>query len=90
MVVYILSIRFILCYFLYILLIGRNFYEIIRSFDALQLTTYHKVIAPSNWCEGQDVFVSNTIDNTKATQMLPKGFVEIRPWFRLTGAPDNT
>ena len=73
-----------------IIIIGRNFYEILRAFDALQLTTYHKVVTPVNWCVGQDVFVSNTIDNEVASAVLQKGFVEIKPWFRLTGVPENT
>jgi len=70
--------------------IGRNFYEALRSFDALQLATYHKVVCPVNWCVGQDVFVDPNVDNDTASAMLPKGFVEIKPWFRLTPAPDNS
>lgn len=69
--------------------IGKNFYELLRSYDALQLATYQKVVCPSNWCIGQDVFVDTSIANDEATRMLPKGFVEIKPWFRLTPAPDN-
>eukprot|EP01041_Mallomonas_annulata_P002612 gene2612-5105_t len=68
--------------------VGRNFYEIIRAFDALQLVTYHKVSCPSNWGSGQDVFVHNDIDSEEATKILPKGFVAIKPWFRLTPCPD--
>ena len=69
--------------------IGRNFYEMLRSFDALQLSTYHKVVTPVNWCVGQDVFVEPSVDNDTASAMLPKGYVEIKPWFRLTPAPDT-
>ena len=62
----------------------------LRSYDALQLTTYQKVVCPSNWCLGQDVFVDPSIPNDEANRMLPKGYVEIKPWFRLTPAPENT
>ena len=67
---------------------GRNFYEMIRAFDALQLATYHKVVCPANWGAGQDVLVSNDVSSEAATAALPKGFVAIKPWFRLTPCPD--
>eukprot|EP00607_Mallomonas_marina_P000606 CAMPEP_0182428834 /NCGR_PEP_ID=MMETSP1167-20130531/23972_1 /TAXON_ID=2988 /ORGANISM="Mallomonas Sp, Strain CCMP3275" /LENGTH=210 /DNA_ID=CAMNT_0024611977 /DNA_START=165 /DNA_END=794 /DNA_ORIENTATION=- len=60
--------------------VGRNFYEPIRSFDALQLSTYHRVVCPANWGSGQDVFVHNEVSNEEATKVLPKGFVSIKPW----------
>jgi alkyl hydroperoxide reductase subunit AhpC len=68
---------------------GRNFYEIIRQYDALQLATYHSVVCPANWSLGQDCFVNPDISDKRANVMLPKGFVPIRPWFRLTPAPDS-
>lgn len=69
--------------------IGRNFYEIIRQYDALQMVTYHSVVCPANWSLGQDCFVNPDISDKQANNMLPKGFVAIKPWFRLTPAPDS-
>lgn len=66
--------------------IGRNIYEIIRIFDALNLVTFHKVVCPSNWANGQDVFVSNEITDDEASKLLPKGNIRIKPWFRLTSS----
>lgn len=68
--------------------VGRNFYEVIRAFDALQLVTYHKVVSPANWGSGQDVMVHNDISSEDAAKTLPKGFITIKPWFRLTPCPD--
>ena len=70
--------------------IGRNFYEILRAFDALQLVTYHKVVCPANWGSGQDVMVNNDLSNEEAGKILTKGFVTIKPWFRLTPCPEGT
>jgi thioredoxin-dependent peroxiredoxin len=68
---------------------GRNFYEIIRLFDATQLATYHSVVIPSNWTSGQDVVVNNAISDEEADKTISKGYVAIKPWFRLTPAPEN-
>ena len=77
------------CSFKYSLTTGRNIYELIRLFDALQVTTYHSVVCPSNWGAGQDVMVNNDVSNEEAQKRLPKGFAEIKPWFRLTPCPEN-
>jgi peroxiredoxin len=69
---------------------GRNFYEVIRLFDALQLATYHHVVTPANWGLGQDVVVNNDVTDEEAEDMFPKGFVTIKKWFRLVTAPDNS
>lgn len=53
------------------------------------MSTYQKVVIPVNWCVGQEVFVDPSVDSDTANLMLPKGFVEIKPWFRLTPAPDS-
>jgi len=67
---------------------GRNFYEIIRTIDAIQLTLFHKVATPVNWMQGEDVFVKNDVSANQAIAMFPKGFVEIKEWFRITPQPD--
>jgi hypothetical protein len=55
-------------------------------FDALQLVTFHKVVCPTNWANGQDVFVTNEITDEEASKLLPKGHVSIKSWFRLTSS----
>jgi hypothetical protein len=56
---------------------------------ALQLTTNYSVMCPANWGHGQDVFVNNVVTTKEATNLFPKGFVEIKPWFRLTPYPED-
>jgi alkyl hydroperoxide reductase subunit AhpC len=67
---------------------GRNFYELLRVIDSLQLTAYHKVATPANWEHGQDVVVSPAIPTSEAREMFPKGVEEIKPYLRMT--PDPT
>jgi alkyl hydroperoxide reductase subunit AhpC len=67
---------------------GRNFYELLRVVDSLQLTAYHKVATPANWEHGQDVVVSPAIPTSEARQIFTKGVVEVKPYLRMT--PDPT
>jgi alkyl hydroperoxide reductase subunit AhpC len=67
---------------------GRNFYELLRVVDSLQLTAYHKVATPANWKNGEKVVVSPSIPTDQAREMFVKGVEEIRPYLRLT--PDPT
>ncbi|MCP4975777.1 MAG: peroxiredoxin [Maribacter sp.] len=67
---------------------GRNFYELLRVVDSLQLTAYHKVATPANWEHGQDVVVSPAIPTSEAKEMFKKGVEEIKPYLRMT--PDPT
>jgi len=67
---------------------GRNFYELLRVVDSLQLTAYHKVATPANWEHGQDVVVSPAIPTNEAREMFEKGVEEIKPYLRMT--PDPT
>ncbi|MBD0850964.1 peroxiredoxin [Maribacter arenosus] len=67
---------------------GRNFYELLRVVDSLQLTAYHKVATPANWEHGQDVVVSPAIPTDEARKMFNKGVVEVKPYLRMT--PDPT
>jgi alkyl hydroperoxide reductase subunit AhpC len=67
---------------------GRNFYELIRVLDSLQLTTYHKVATPANWKSGDAVVVSPAIPTAEAKVLFNKGVTEIKPYLRLT--PDPT
>lgn len=67
---------------------GRNFYELLRVVDSLQLTANHKVATPANWENGQDVVVSPAISTLDAKEMFVKGVEEIKPYLRMT--PDPT
>jgi alkyl hydroperoxide reductase subunit AhpC len=68
---------------------GRNFQEILRVIDSLQLTSKYSVSTPADWQEGQDVIISPAIDNDTAKEKFPKGFRELRPYLRLTPQPDK-
>jgi thioredoxin-dependent peroxiredoxin len=67
---------------------GRNFYELLRVIDSLQLTAYHKVATPANWKNGEKVVVSPSIPTDEAREIFVRGVEEIRPYLRLT--PDPT
>lgn len=67
---------------------GRNFHELLRVIDSLQLTAYHKVATPANWEDGQDVVVSPSISTADAKEIFTKGVEEIKPYLRMT--PDPT
>ncbi|MEM9648255.1 MAG: peroxiredoxin [Bacteroidota bacterium] len=67
---------------------GRNFYELLRVVDSLQLTAYHKVATPANWESGEKVVVSPAIPTSEARELFSKGVEEVKPYLRLT--PDPT
>jgi alkyl hydroperoxide reductase subunit AhpC len=67
---------------------GRNFLELIRVIDSLQLTAYHSVATPADWKKGEDVVISPSIDNETAKEKFPKGFNEVKPYLRVTPQPD--
>ena len=67
---------------------GRNFHELLRVIDSLQLTAYHSVATPANWNHGEDVVVSPSIPTPQAVEMFERGVDEIRPYLRMT--PDPT
>lgn len=68
---------------------GRNFYELLRVIDSLQLTAYHKVATPANWKNGEKVVVSPSISTAQAREMFVKGVEEIKPYLRLTPDPST-
>ena len=68
---------------------GRNFYELLRVIDSLQLTAYHKVATPANWESGQDVVVSPAISTKDAVDMFKKGVKEVKPYLRMTPDPSS-
>lgn len=63
---------------------GRNFEEILRVIDSLQLTDKYSVATPVNWKDGDDVVVAPTIPTEEAKQKFPKGVTEIKPYLRMT------
>lgn len=67
---------------------GRNFNEILRVLDSLQLVSNYKVATPVNWKDGEDVIVPPTISTEDARGMFPKG-VEIKPYLRYTPQPNK-
>lgn len=67
---------------------GRNFAELLRVIDSLQLTANHKVATPADWKNGEDVVISPSISNKDADQMFPKGYKEVKPYLRMTPQPN--
>ena len=68
---------------------GRNFDELLRVVDSLQLTDYHKVATPANWVDGKEVVIVPSISSEVAIKKFPKGFVEVKPYLRLTPQPNR-
>ena len=66
---------------------GRNFQEILRVVDSLQLTDKHKVATPADWRQGQDVIILPTVSNDQAKMLFPNGWKELRPYLRTTRQP---
>ena len=66
---------------------GRNFDEIIRVIDSLQLTAEHKVATPVNWKEGEDVIIVPAVSNDEAKERFPDGWNEVRPYLRIVPQP---
>lgn len=67
---------------------GRNFDEILRVIDSLQLTARYSVATPANWKQGQDVVVAPSIKTEDIPAKFPKGHKVIKPYLRLTPQPD--
>ena len=67
---------------------GRNFNELLRVIDSLQLTSKHNLVTPANWQKGEDCIVSPALSTEEAIQKFPKGVNEIRPYLRYTPDPE--
>jgi alkyl hydroperoxide reductase subunit AhpC len=67
---------------------GRNFHEILRVIDSLQLTAYHSVATPVDWEYGQDVVIAPAISDADADLKFPKGYNKVRPYLRITPQPN--
>ncbi len=68
---------------------GRNFPELLRVIDSLQLTDNYQVATPVNWKEGDDVVVVPSIPTEEAKKKFPKGVTEVKPYLRMTPQPDK-
>ncbi len=66
---------------------GRNFDEILRVIDSMQLTSKHKVSTPVNWKNGEDVIISGSVSEADAKQMFPQGWKAPKPYIRIVKQP---
>jgi alkyl hydroperoxide reductase subunit AhpC len=66
---------------------GRNFDEILRVIDSLQLTDGHKVATPVNWKQGEDVIIVPAVSDAEAKERFPQGWKALKPYLRLTPQP---
>ena len=66
---------------------GRNFDEVLRVIDSLQLTATHKVSTPANWQQGEDVIIAGSVSNDEAKEMWPDGWKEPKPYIRIVPQP---
>ena len=67
---------------------GRNFEEILRTIDSMQLTDQFKVATPVNWKRGEDVIIVPAVTNEEADSLFPKGYKVIKPYLRTTPQPN--
>jgi thioredoxin-dependent peroxiredoxin len=67
---------------------GRNFNEILRVIDSLQLTANHKVATPADWQQGKDCIVSPAVSDADAEKLFPKGVRKVKPYLRYTSQPN--
>jgi thioredoxin-dependent peroxiredoxin len=68
---------------------GRNFVEVLRVVDSLQLTSKHTVSTPADWKQGEDVIVGTSISTEDAVKRFPKGVKVVKPYLRYTPVPDE-
>ena len=67
---------------------GRNFDEILRAIDSLQLTAKHNVSTPANWKQGEDVIISGSVTNEQAKEKYPNGWKSPKPYIRIVPQPN--
>ena len=66
---------------------GRNFDEILRAIDSLQLTAKHRVSTPANWRVGEDVIIAGSVSDSEARQIYPQGWKAPKPYIRIVPQP---
>jgi thioredoxin-dependent peroxiredoxin len=67
---------------------GRNFDEILRVLDSMQLTAKHKVATPANWKNGDDVIISGAVSDAEAKEKYPQGWKTLKPYLRIVAQPE--
>ena len=67
---------------------GRNFTEILRVIDSLQLTANYQVATPADWINGEDVIITPAVSDADAVMKFPKGFTSVKPYLRKTPQPN--
>jgi thioredoxin-dependent peroxiredoxin len=68
---------------------GRNFDEILRVIDSLQLTAKYKVATPANWVDGNDVIIGGPVTNEEAEKLFPQGWTTVKPYLRVLPQPNK-
>jgi thioredoxin-dependent peroxiredoxin len=68
---------------------GRNFDEILRVIDSLQLTAKYKVATPANWTDGNDVIIGGSVTNEEAEALFPQGWKTVKPYLRVLPQPNK-
>lgn len=68
---------------------GRNFDELLRVVDSLQLTAQYKVATPANWKHGEDCIITPAVSDADAKNLFPKGWKAVKPYLRLTPQPNK-
>jgi alkyl hydroperoxide reductase subunit AhpC len=67
---------------------GRNFDEVLRVIDSLQLTAQHKVATPANWQQGDKVIIAGSVSDDAAKELFPDGWEAPKPWLRIVPQPE--
>ena len=67
---------------------GRNFHEVLRVLDSIQLTADHKVATPANWNQGEDVIIVPSVSNEEAEEKYPAGWSSPKPYLRIVSQPE--
>ena len=68
---------------------GRNFDELLRVIDSLQLTANYKVATPANWTDGNDVIIGSAVTDEEAAELFPGGWTTVKPYLRVVPQPGN-
>jgi thioredoxin-dependent peroxiredoxin len=68
---------------------GRNFDELLRVVDSLQLTSKYKVATPANWKDGDECIITPAVSDAEASSLFPKGFKAVKPYLRYTPQPNK-